>query len=134
MIQPPTGPGAPGTIEITVQGNVLVSNLVPPTVTIDGHKIQGVHVTAPVAVNVPPGRRHIEAHSQWLRRYGQASLDVDVRPGELVKVYYAPPLHQFTTGSLGTEKQKIKGVGCLVVTLVVLVVVILALVLLAVFA
>ncbi|MGJ3509674.1 hypothetical protein [Enemella sp. A6] len=127
--QPPGGPGAPGNIEITVQGHVLLSNFVPPTVTIDGHKIQGVGVSAPVTVPVPPGRRHIEAYSQWLRRYGQASLDVDVRPGELVRVYYAPPLHQFATGNMGLERQEMKGLGCLIAVILFIVVAVLAVVL-----
>lgn len=123
MAHPPYGAGpagqphqAPptGTIELHVQGNILVSNLVPPTVTIDGHKIAGVHVHQSVPVPVPAGMRHIEAHSQWMRKYGQAALDVEVRPGEHVHVYYAPPLHQFTTGNLGTEKQPMKGKGCFI--------------------
>lgn len=122
----------PGTIEINVQGNFLTSNMVPPTVTIDGHKINGVHHSAPVPVPVPPGRRHIEAHSQWMRRYGQAQLDVDVRPGETVRVFYAPPMHQFTTGNMGLEQQPVKGKGCMLAFLIVMVVVLILIVVTAV--
>ena len=50
----------------------------------------------------------------WLREYGQASLEVDVAPGQVVPVFYALPWHQFTRGAIGLEKQRRPGVGALV--------------------
>ena len=51
----------------------------------------------------------VEVSTRWMREYGQASLDVVVRPGEVVPVFYAVPWHQFSTGSIGHEKQPRKG-------------------------
>ncbi|WP_022908791.1 hypothetical protein [Aestuariimicrobium kwangyangense] len=98
-----------GFVELTVQGNAFTSSMLTPTVTIDGHRI-----TTRYGLNtipVPAGHHHIDASSQWMRTYGQASLDVTVRPGEHVPVFYASPFHQFTTGSMGHEPQKRKGLG-----------------------
>ncbi|MGJ3509676.1 hypothetical protein [Enemella sp. A6] len=109
--QVPGGQVAPvGHIDFVVQGNVFAPSMIPPVVTIDGRRISGARLGSPVTVPVPPGRHRIEAHTRLLRRYGQAALDVDVRPGELVRVYYAPPLHQFTDGNMGLVEQEPKGI------------------------
>ena len=83
-------------------------------------------------IPIQPGPHHLEVYSQWLRRYGQAALDVQIPPNAMVEVFYAPPLHQFTTGDLGFTPQQRKGIGCLVGLLVVLVAFVILVVLLAV--
>lgn len=99
-------------IRLHVQGSVLTSSMIPPTFTFNGHKIPisgyGDHT-----IPVPPGEHHIQAKAQWMREYGQAELTASVAPGQTVDVFYAAPLHQFTTGSIGFEPQKAKGKGFL---------------------
>ncbi|WP_197429804.1 hypothetical protein, partial [Auraticoccus cholistanensis] len=67
----------------------------------------------------------VEVASHWMRRYGEASIDVDVAPGQTVDVYYAAPFHQWSTGSIGTTPQKRKGTGVLVALLSVVVLLVL---------
>ncbi|MDN5726349.1 MAG: hypothetical protein L0G99_10535 [Propionibacteriales bacterium] len=99
-------------IRLHVQGSVLTSSLIPPTFTFNGHNIPisgfGDHV-----IPVPPGPHHIKAAAQWMREYGQAELTANVAPGQTVDVFYAAPLHQFSTGSMGFERQRAKGKGVL---------------------
>ena len=109
---------------------MLTSNFVPPTLTIDGHPAPAA--TGSTVIPIQPGPHHLEVYSQWLRRYGQAALDVQIPPNAMVEVFYAPPLHQFTTGELGFTPQQRKGIGCFVGLLVVLVVFVILVVLLAV--
>ncbi|MGL5850764.1 MAG: hypothetical protein ACRCZD_08285 [Phycicoccus sp.] len=104
-------PPAQGTIRMTVQGSELTTNFVPPTVHVNGHQL--VSRFGVTDVPVWAGRNRVEVYSQWMRRYGQATLDVDVAPGQVVPVFYAMPWHQFTTGSIGTTKQKRRGAGAL---------------------
>jgi hypothetical protein len=103
--QPPTG-----TIRLTLQGNVLTAGLTP-SVAVGGHPIHARFGVQDVPVWA--GRVRVEAHTQWLRRYGQAELDVDVPPGAVVPVYYAVPWHQFTRGAMGTTPQRRPGVWML---------------------
>ena len=54
-----------------------------------------------------------------------------MRPGEVVPVFYAVPWHQFSTGSIGYQKQQRKGLAPLVGGFVALVAVIAVLIALA---
>eukprot|EP01032_Pedospumella_encystans_P000564 gene564-652_t len=108
---PPSGPPA-GWIQLTLQGNALTSSVVPPTVRLNGYPVATAYGVN--ALPVPAGRWRIEVHCQWLRQFGQASLDVDVAPGQQVPVFYVAPMHQFTTGSIGFEEQKRKGMALFV--------------------
>ncbi|WP_134738116.1 hypothetical protein [Nocardioides sp. 503] len=117
-----------GWLQLTLQGNVMTSGLIPPTVRINGYQVPtryGLNT-----IPLPAGRWHVDVHGQWLRTYGQAALDVDLAPGQQVPVFYAMPYHQFTTGSIGFEKQKRKGVW-FVFALVAFLVVLVALMVLA---
>lgn len=116
-----------GTMVLTLQGSALTSNMITPTVTVNGHPIRTQYGRQDVPV--PAGPVHVEASAQWMRIYGQAALDFTVQPGQVVPVFYAAPMHQFATGSMGHEQQKRKGVGAFIVTLVVVVVVIVVLIL-----
>lgn len=115
---PPPGHGA---ILLTLQGNALTTGLTP-AVHLDGHRVSGAF--GPTLYPLRPGRHRVDVHTQWLRRYGQAGMEVDVREGQVVPVSYAVPWHQFTTGSIGHETQKRKGVGVLVAMLAVVVLVV----------
>ena len=127
-LQPPQ-PGPSSALKFTVQGSVLTSSFVPPTLTIDGHPAPAA--TGSTVIPIQPGPHHLEVYSQWLRRYGQAALDIQIPPNAMVEVFYAPPLHQFTTGALAFTPQKRKGVGCLVGLLVAVVAFVILVVLLA---
>ncbi len=101
-----------GTIRLTIQGSLWTTNVVVPTCTINGYLVPTRY--GPQDLVVWAGRTTIALQAQWLRTYGQASLDVDVAPGQVVDVFYAAPWHQFTTGSIGTTPQSRKGAGFLV--------------------
>ncbi|WP_193610127.1 hypothetical protein [Nocardioides lijunqiniae] len=97
-----------GWLQLTIQGSVMTAGLIPPTVRLNGYRVPTQYGLN--TIPLPAGRWHIDVHGQWLLTYGQAALDVDIAPGHQVPVFYAMPYHQFTTGSIGFEKQKRKGV------------------------
>lgn len=107
-----------GTLLLTVQGSALTSNMIAPSVTLNGYPVPTSY--GENALPVHPGPIRVAVQAQWMRAYGQAAIDVEVRPGEAVHVWYAAPWHQFTTGSIGFEKQRRKGGGALAAMLVVL--------------
>ena len=109
MVQPPPGYGA---ILLTMQGNALTSTPNSPTVRLDGYPVPGTYGTT--FYPLVPGRHRIDLHMQWMRQFGQAGLEVEVVPGQTVPVFYGPPWHQFTTGSIGHEQQPRKGLGVMV--------------------
>jgi hypothetical protein len=98
-------------LSFTVQGNLMTSNWIAPSLTIDGHPAE-VPITGTRQIPIMAGRHHLRAHSEWLRQYGHAVMDIDVSPGEIVQVFYAPP-HQnvFNEGSMGSDPQPRKGRG-----------------------
>lgn len=125
--QPAPPQGAPGSaLKFTVQGTVMTSNLVAPTLTIDGFPAPAA--LGSTMIPIQAGNHHLEVYSQWMRRYGQATLDVSIAPNSMVEVFYAAPMHQFTAGSMGLTKQKRKGLGVLIGILAVFVVLIVVLV------
>lgn len=105
----PQGSGAQAAIDLTIQGNVMMRSFVPPTVWVNGHALTAKYGQRLVPVAAGPVRVDVEC--QWLRKYGQASLTFDAQPGQTVPVFYAAPMHQFTTGNIGHVKQKYKGLG-----------------------
>lgn len=123
MSQHSGGPGGSegrptGTIRLTVQGSTFMSGLTP-TVFVSGHRINARFGVQDIPVWAGPNR--VDAHTQWMRRYGQASLTCDVPPGGVVPVFYAVPWHQFTGGAMGHVKQSRPGLAVLVALLAVLV-------------
>lgn len=111
------GQRAQGTIRLTLQGNAMTAGLTP-VVHVSGHRVNSRFGTMDVPVWA--GRNRVDVHTQWMRRYGQAGLEVDVPPGAVVPVFYAVPWHQFTRGAIGTEKQSRPGLGVLVALLAVI--------------
>ena len=107
----------------------MSSNMITPTVMLNGYPVPSSYGENRLPVR--PGRIRVEVQNQWMRTYGQAATEVDVRPGEVVALWYAAPWHQFTTGSIGPEKQKRKGAGAFVGILAVVVLLPVLLVLLA---
>lgn len=127
-VQPATSPqGAagqptPGFISLTVQGNVMTSNALTPTVLLNGHQMKTHY--GENTFPVPPGTWRVEVYCQWLRRYGQAQMDVQIGEGQATRLFYAPPFHQFSTGAIGYEKQKRKGVAVFAALMVFIVLVV----------
>ncbi|MBS43952.1 MAG: hypothetical protein CMH83_12475 [Nocardioides sp.] len=127
--QPPSygpqgAPLPPGTawVDLTVQGSMLTSSPVTPTVLLNGWV-----VPARYGANrfpVPPGPCRVEASNQWLRRYGQAHLDFHAGPGQVVPVFYASPYHQFSRGAMGHVRQQRPGVLGLVLLVLAMVAVV----------
>ena len=121
MTQTPGGPApqqpAQGTIRLTIQGNEWTAGMLTPTVVVSGHRVNSRFGTMDIPVWAGPNR--VDVHTTWLKEYGQASLDVVVHPGEVVPVYYAVPWHQFSTGSIGHERQRRKGLAAFAVILAV---------------
>jgi hypothetical protein len=104
-----------GLVRVNIQGSVMTSSMIVPSLMIDGRLLTSKYGVN--AFQVPAGLHKVEAYAQWMRRYGQASLDVNVPPGAAVDVFYAAPLHQFTTGNMGLTKQRRKGVGVMILLL-----------------
>ncbi len=101
-------------LSFTVQGNIMTSNLIAPTLTIDGY-VAPVPSDGTRQFPIMSGRHHLQAHSQWMRRYGHAAIDIDVAPGQHLEVFYAPPYHQFINdGSMGLTTQTRKGRGLII--------------------
>jgi hypothetical protein len=115
----PVGPGRhpQGTIRLTIQGNEWTAGMLTPSVVVSGHRVNSRFGTMDVPVWAGPNR--VEIHTTWVKDYGHASLDVLVRPGEVVPVFYAVPHHQFSAGSIGHERQQRKGLGGIVALLTV---------------
>ena len=115
-IQPGPAQGQPtGVVRLTIQGSEMTSNMIVPSCTINGHTVPTRYGVQDLVVW--PGRNHVALQAQWMRTYGQAAIDVDVAPGQVVEVFYAAPLHQFTKGAIGLTKQSRPGkaplFGCL---------------------
>ena len=110
MMQPPPGYGA---MLLTLQGSVLTATPNSPTPRIDGYPVPGAY--GMTFYPLRPGRHRIDVDMQWLRRYGQAGMEVDIHPGQVVPVFYAPPWHQFTTGRIGHHEQPRTGLVTMLV-------------------
>jgi len=104
--------GQMGMLHLTIQGSALTSNMIPPTVHLNGYPVPVKYGRNDIPVLAGP--LHIDIHSQWIRTYGKAALDCTVQPNQAVPVFYASPYHQFTSGSIGHSKVKRKGIGTLI--------------------
>lgn len=113
-----------GHLRIYLQGSTMTSSMITPTLMLNNQQVKASY--GPNDYQLPAGQYHVSASAQWMRRYGEAALDVVVPPSQTVEVYYAAPMHQFTTGSMGFTKQRRKGtifmVGLIVFVLLVILV------------
>ncbi|QNE22374.1 hypothetical protein F1D05_36360 [Kribbella qitaiheensis] len=104
--------GPMGMLHLTIQGSAMTSNMIPPTVHLNGYPVPVKYGRNDIPVFAGP--LHVDIHSQWMRAYGRASLDCTVRPNQVVPVFYASPYHQFASaGSIGHHKVKRNGIGVL---------------------
>lgn len=122
--QQPPAPLPACHLRIHLQGSIMTSSMITPTLSINNQVVNAAY--GPNDYQMPPGQYHVSAYAQWMRKYGQAALDVVLQPGQTVEVFYAAPVHQFTTGSMGFTKQRRKGgwimVGLIAVLVLLLVV------------
>ncbi|MEV8371857.1 hypothetical protein AB0P21_03920 [Kribbella sp. NPDC056861] len=99
-------------LHLTIQGSVMTSNVIPPTVRLNGYPVPVKYGRNDIPVYAGP--LHIDIHSQWMRTFGKAALDCTVQPNQAVPVFYASPYHQFASaGSIGHSKVKRNGLGFL---------------------
>jgi hypothetical protein len=120
--QPPGGQFpqqvATGHLRVNIQGSVMTSSFVPPTLLINNQVVRSSY--GPNDYVLPAGQYHVSAYAQWMRRYGDAALDLVLQPGQAVEVFYAAPYNQFTSGSMGFTKQPRKGLALLLVPLAIM--------------
>ncbi|MFI5691177.1 hypothetical protein ACIA58_05015 [Kribbella sp. NPDC051586] len=109
--QPYQPQGPMGMLQLTIQGSAMTSNMIPPTVHLNGYPVPVKYGRNDIPVFAGP--LHVDIHAQWIRVYGKAALDCTVQPNQAVPVFYASPYHQFTSGSIGHSKVKRKGIGAL---------------------
>jgi len=109
---------ATGHLRVNIQGSVMTSSFVPPTLLINNQVVRSSY--GPNDYVLPAGQYHVSAYAQWMRRYGDAALDLVLQPGQAVEVFYAAPYNQFTSGSMGFAKQQRKGLALLLVPLAIM--------------
>ncbi len=117
--QPPYQPQPPqqfqpqppmGMLHLTIQGSVMTSSFIPPTVRLNGYPVKVKYGRNDIPVFAGP--LHIDIHCEWMRRFGMSGLDCTVQPNQAVPVFYAAPYHQFANaGSIGHSKVKRNGLG-----------------------
>jgi hypothetical protein len=90
------------------------------TVHIDGHAVD-VRYSGTRELRVRSGPHFVTAYSTWLWRHGEVELLVDVEPGKVTDLYYAPPHHHFAKGSIGLVPQHGGGLTAAVGGIVVIV-------------
>ena len=115
-----------GWIDLTIQGNHMTSNLIVPTVLLNGHQMPTQYGRN--VFPVPPGHWNVDMYTQWTWKFGKAALSFDVAEGQTVPVFYAAPATTFQKGAIGHVKQKKPGVLALVAVLVVALLVIVGIV------
>ena len=127
-VQPGPPQQALGNVRLHVQGSKAM-RLVTPSVKINGQPVPVKFGQNDIPVYAGPVT--VDASTQWMREYGQAQITFDVAPGAGVEIWYAAPQHQFTTGSMGYERQKPKGTAVLVAVVVLAVLIVIAFVIAA---
>ena len=130
--QPPSGQYpqqvATGHLRVNIQGSVMTSSFVPPTLLINNQVVRSSY--GPNDYVLPAGQYHVSAYAQWMRRYGDAALDLVLQPGQAVEVFYAAPYNQFSSGSMGFAKQPRKGLALPLAITIMLAILVFALILL----
>ena len=128
--QPQPQPAQPpmGWLRLVLQGSAFSSSVITPAVTVNGYRVPVRYGDNVIPVHAGPNR--IDVSCQWLMRYGEATLETTVPEGGQVLAYYAAPMHQFSRGAIGFEKQKRPGVAVFALLIAVVVAVVLAIVIL----
>jgi hypothetical protein len=104
---PPAGQQPMGWLRLTLQGSALTSSLITPAVTVNGWRVPSHYGENVIPVHAGPNR--IDISCQWLKKFGEATLETDVPAGGQVAAFYAAPWHQFSRGAIGYDKQKRPG-------------------------
>lgn len=78
------------------------------TLHIDGHAVD-VRYFGTRELRVRCGPQVVIAYSTWLWQHGEVELLVDVEPGKVTDIYYAPPHHHLAKGSIGLVPQRGQG-------------------------
>ena len=86
--------------------------LTGPRVTINGQPTPVKWGQAPF--DLPAGNYHLRVSTRYLGDFGPAELPVTVYPGQLVTVYYRPPVTMGMKGALGFQPVKTRGMGAVV--------------------
>jgi hypothetical protein len=122
----PTQPQRPpmGWLRLTLQGNAMTSSMITPSVSINGWRVPSHYGENVIPVHAGPNR--VDVSCQWLLKFGQATLDVQVPDGGQVAAYYAAPWHQFSKGAIGLTKQKRPGILGFALMLTVIILAVLA--------
>jgi hypothetical protein len=108
-----------GWLRVFIQGSVMTSNMITPTVVVNGARMSSRYGENVFPVYAGPTR--VELSAQWVRQYGQASMETVVPEGQTVTLWYAAPYHQFARGRIGYEKQRRPGLaGMFVLILLIL--------------
>jgi hypothetical protein len=111
-------------LRLTLQGSAMTSSLITPAVTVNGYCVVAHYGENLVPVWAGPNR--VDISCQWLMRFGEATLPLQVPPGAQVPVFYAAPWHQFSKGAIGHERQKRSGLLGLIVMIAVVLLVVMA--------
>ncbi|MFC8799623.1 hypothetical protein ACFT2C_17950 [Promicromonospora sp. NPDC057138] len=90
------------------------------TIHIDGNTVD-VRYSGTRDIPVRCGTYLVHAYASWIWRHGEVDLLVDVDPGDVIDIYYAPPHHHFAKGSIGLLPQRGKGLTAAVGGIVVIV-------------
>ena len=126
--EPPAQPPI-GWLRLVLQGSAMTSSMITPAVTVNGYRVPAQYGENVIPVHAGPNR--VDVSCQWLKRYGEATLETTVPEGGQVLAYYAAPLHQWSRGAIGYERQKRPGKGSFVVTMAVILAVVVLLVMLS---
>jgi hypothetical protein len=114
-----------GWLRLVLQGSVMTSSMITPTVTINGYRVAVRYGENVIPVHAGPNR--IDVSCQWLKKFGEATLETTVPESGQVSAYYAAPMHQFTRGAIGYEKQKRPGTVGFILSITVIVAIVLLL-------
>jgi hypothetical protein len=96
-------------VELRKPFGMLSSSMISPVLSIDGYP-----APARWEQNVFPvvaGQHIVQVASNYMWRYGAASLPVEIRPGQSVVVHYAGPVITFLSGRMGFEEQARPGMA-----------------------
>jgi hypothetical protein len=96
-----------GWLRLTLQGSMLTSNIITPSVRVNGWPVPAHYGDNLLPVWAGPNR--VDVVCQWILPYGRATLACDVPPGVQVPVYYAAPWHQLSRGAIGHQRQQRPG-------------------------
>ncbi|MQA09479.1 MAG: hypothetical protein GEU98_13185 [Pseudonocardiaceae bacterium] len=64
-------------------------------------------------IDLPPGQYHIQVHTNYIWKFGNAVAPIPLNPGQQIDAYYAAPAMPFGAGAIGPTPQEppLKGVA-----------------------